>query len=392
MSPLRPPRPVDTDHELLVRAAFGNRAETLDSWQRWNARTGGVEHHDHASYRVIPLLYRHFDALGIDDPQLPLLKGVYRHTWYGNQRLASAFGHAIAALEGVGIVTLALGGIPLCQLHYEDMGARPIGDLSVAVHYEQAEVAIHTLAEMGWRCDPVVARRALAIDHAVLLVRSDGRRLGLHWRVLAPPGPDHEFWTRSAPFALREATTRALSPTDQLLQVMVGGGAPYEEPVGWICDARIILHRQRAALDWDALCDRAASHQVGARLLFGLEHLRTTFGVPVPTATLRALRDQPVPAAERLRRWALDRPITHGAEYVQLWNAWSRRRHEPRHRGQPGSFLQFLCDTWDLPTTSALAGRLGSKTLHLARTGTSSPMRREAATSSPISTERRPRN
>lgn len=68
----------------------------------------------------------------------------------------------------------------------------------------------------------------------------------------------------------------------------------------------------------------AASNQVGARLLVGLEHLWTTFGVPVPIATLRALRDQPVLAAERLNRWALDRPIQHGAEYVQLWNAWSR--------------------------------------------------------------------
>jgi len=177
---------------------------------------------------------------------------------------------------------------------------------------------------MGWRCDPVVVRRALAIDHAVLLVGSDGRCLGLHWRVLAPPGPDHACWTRSAPLALREATTWALSPTDQLLQVLVGDGAPYEEPVGWICDARTILHRQRASLDWDTLCDRAASNHVGARLLVGLEHLWTTFGVPVPIATLRALRDQPVLAAERLNRWALDRPIQHGAEYVQLWNAWSR--------------------------------------------------------------------
>jgi len=117
---------------------------------------------------------------------------------------------------------------------------------------------------MGWRCDPVVVRRALAIDHAVLLVGSDGRCLGLHWRVLAPPGPDHACWTRSAPLALREATTWALSPTDQLLQVLVGDGAPYEEPVGWICDARTILHRQRASLDWDTLCDRG-SQQPGRR-------------------------------------------------------------------------------------------------------------------------------
>jgi hypothetical protein len=62
---------------------------------------------------LLPLLYRNLDSLAIDDPALPQLKGVYRNSWYRNQRVFAAGREALERPRASSVERLVVGGLAL---------------------------------------------------------------------------------------------------------------------------------------------------------------------------------------------------------------------------------------------------------------------------------------
>src|SRR3990170_600967 len=133
---------------LLLQAAFfaGRRAE--HAWRQ--ARPGlDINHLPGDSIRLLPLVYRNLTALGIDDPELPRVKGLYRRTWYRNQLVIERAGATLQTLHDAGIATLVLKGVALVPLFYEDAGLRPMEDFDVLVPVEKAAAAAAVLKASG---------------------------------------------------------------------------------------------------------------------------------------------------------------------------------------------------------------------------------------------------
>ena len=151
----RPPSPHAPNEveRLLLRAALLDGDAAVEAWERTKHVAEDVKRVDKATYRLMPQLYRNLDSLGVEDPLMGTLKGVYRHSWYTNQRLFHAASETVRALESGGVETMIIKGAALSAVYYRDPGLRPMDDLDVVVRSDRIHDALALLAEAGWRSD-----------------------------------------------------------------------------------------------------------------------------------------------------------------------------------------------------------------------------------------------
>ncbi len=73
---------------LLLTASLRENDAALNAWHEWRSIVD-LQTVDRGSTRLLPLLWHNLVAMGVDDPLMPRLRGIYRHTWFSNQaRLA----------------------------------------------------------------------------------------------------------------------------------------------------------------------------------------------------------------------------------------------------------------------------------------------------------------
>jgi hypothetical protein len=283
------------------------------------------------------------------------LKGVYRHSWYCNQRLFHEAADTIRVLEAGGVETMVMKGAALSVLYYRDPGSRPMEDLDVVVRSERIHDALRLLAEAGWRSDhPAPLELRLRVEQATEVEDARGREVDLHWNPLFEGVPEDGFWERSRPATVGEAATRAMSATDELFCTIVHGLGWYPAPVGWISDSVTIF---RAAgpggIDWDALAERAEAWRLSARLDTALSLLAADYGVPVPPGVLERLRAADRPLAERAAHRALLRGRRRGLPVVLHWDRYGRLRTlgAPQARGGLAGYMRdaILWGSWLTP-------------------------------------------
>ena len=227
------PRP---DQLLLLRAALSDGDDALRAWARWSEQVG-LDAAERASQRLLPLVYANLRRLGADDPELPRLKGLYRHAWYRNQLLFRRVAEVVRRFREAGVETLVLKGIALSVLHYRDSGVRPMEDADVLVRPDRAAEAVGLLLASGWRPLEVVPAY-LEVKHAHPFEHEAGERLDLHWNALWEAAPDDDLWSAAVPLEVAGEPTLALDPTDQLLHVCVHGVQWDPTPaIRWVADA-----------------------------------------------------------------------------------------------------------------------------------------------------------
>ena len=141
---------LSAEQEILLRAALLQGESALAAWQQWTS-AADIDRLRPGSYRLLPLLYRNLSALGVDDPLMSKLKGIYRQTWYKNQLLLGQLAGLVRTFHQADIPTLLLGGAALSILHYHDLGARPVFKCALLVPAGQALQAVNLLARLGWR-------------------------------------------------------------------------------------------------------------------------------------------------------------------------------------------------------------------------------------------------
>jgi hypothetical protein len=99
----------DEVQELLLRAALLPGDRGAAAWAAVRPRID-VDHLPGELHRLIPLLSKALSNAGVDDPELPRLKGVYQFSWYRNQLLFAEGARLVDALEAAGLPTMLLRG------------------------------------------------------------------------------------------------------------------------------------------------------------------------------------------------------------------------------------------------------------------------------------------
>ena len=265
-------------------------------------------------FALLPQLYRSLEREGVRDPLMSKLKGVYRHTWYGNQLRLRDAAVVLGELNRRGIEPMLLKGAALTLLHYRDSGLRPMEDVDVLVRTHQWRAAVDALTDLGWTPRVSVTPRRVAASHAMEFADAHAQRIDLHWHLLPDscwPGADDEFWERASATALRGVRVSVLDATDQLLHTCAHGVKwEHVPPLRWIADAAMILGDPSVAIDWERLVRLADRLRLILPLRDALTHLESTLGLPVPRPVLAALQNASVSPAERWEYRLRTRPAS----------------------------------------------------------------------------------
>lgn len=362
------------EQESLLRAAVLEGDAARQAYREWAARVD-VDSLDYGSQRLLPLLYRNVQHLGLDSPHTGKFKGAYRRAFYQNAITLRNSVAVLRTLQGVGVGALVLKGVTMILLYYRDLGVRPMSDFDLLVHPEQARQAIQAVESTGWyrRSGPPFTEGFFTVHNSWPFRHPKGGELDLHWYLLEQscfPDADADLWQAAIPAQLEGYSIRVLNATDQLLHVCIHGAAWDIVPaLRWVADALAILRHSAERMDWNRLVMQAKKHCVVLPLHATLAYLRERFDAPVPEDALRELRVAPTTKQQRVEfRWRGSQPRLL-QPFLNVWFGYLRDRHarpenaRPQFLAFPG-FLQRWWGTahlWQVPLVgiSRLAGELG---------------------------------
>ena len=324
---------------LVLQAIFGPDRDALAAFGTWRDGVDLEGDIDGGVFRLLPLLYLRLAAMGVDDPLMRRLKGVYRRAWSDTHALFHATAPALEALHAAGIETLLLKGAPMVLLHYRQHGARPMADLDIAVRHRDLDAALHALAAAGWIPHGPISEAERRFRHARTFRGPAGQEMDLHWHMLFESGSDAAdapFWANRVPLVFQGIPTTALAPSLELVHILAHGLRPNREsPIRWVADALTLLRAPDATIDWAQVTGAAAELGLSRRIAAGLRYLRDLHGQGVPEAALRGLDSAPLGLAERLELAVVAprRPRLHVAVLDRLAmlaaEFWRLRRADP---------------------------------------------------------------
>jgi len=369
MTPAWQPSP---QQELLLEACVAEGAPAAAARKAWLGNTD-LQQLEGGSQRLLPLLAARTAPQEIDAGARVLIQGAYRKTWYQNQLLLAAAREMAARLSSDGIPVMLLKGAALSLEYYRDAGARPMGDLDLAVPTGQARQAVEHITRAGWtpEATPLTAtmtpgrrrdsgwvpglrplagfdERYFNVRHAHGFRHANGLGLDLHWHVFqgdCEPDADEETWRNAHPVTHRGSTFWIPAPEEHLLLLLAHGArwSPTSS-IRWVADAATLL-RACPDLDWDQFLAAAVRRRQTCAALDLLRYLGTRFGVAVPAEVVRELAEHPVtPKTRSAHRRSSSRPtpLTGVTELSYLHARYrALRRRSPG--ACPAGFFRFVC-------------------------------------------------
>ncbi|WP_234734742.1 nucleotidyltransferase domain-containing protein [Tellurirhabdus bombi] len=308
---------IKPEQMLLLKAALFSGPEALENWQLWK-EARNLSHFnktsetllpsifdtlDYESQRLMPLVYRNLEKT--NDPLIPGLRGIYRHTWIRNQRFMLKAQQVIKTLQTAGIDTIALKGIALSLRYYGDMGVRLMNDLDVLVPPDKAEKAIQLLQEqpLGFQRSKFDYRYR-RILHAMHMWDEEQTDMDLHWNLMvqhAYADADGPFWAARQPVTLADGSvTSVLSPTHQLFHNIVHGfGWAGKPAIRWVADSYAIYAKAKAAIDWHELLSLAERYRFIIPIQQGLGILEKDFHLVLPAEVRQRLNQMQLDTLEK---------------------------------------------------------------------------------------------
>ena len=291
----------DEIQQLLLRAALLPPPAGAAAWATARPRID-VDRLPGELHRLIPLLSKALAARGVEDPELPRLKGVYQYSWYRNQLLLADGAALVSALEAGGVPTMLLRGAAVAVAHYRDVGVRPMNDLDLLVPQDQVDRSRKVADAEGWW--PVNGTEPLERREAAATLRNyEGRVVRLHWQpsrnVSLPAAASEAFWRRSTAASVNRTATRAPGAADHLLLACIDGArANSGATLRWITDAVALI--RSPGVEWDVVVAEARRHRVSLLIGEALRYLSQALDVDVPRDVLAELAGTQTTGRDRL--------------------------------------------------------------------------------------------
>lgn len=280
--------------ELLIRAAILEGTAGWEAWENWR-READLDEIGDSSIRLFPLVYQRFREQLKGDPVAPIMKGVYRRTWYKNQMLLEQARKVVSALQQESIPSLMLKGIPLTLRYYRDQGVRPMQDVDIAVPFHTVNRAITILQKMGYRYREIRPLEHLReFTHGAEFFSGVMGRIDLHWNIiheLRTSEVDGLFWQSAEPLDLGGVQTLAPDAAYLLAHICLHAAWWAQYPTfKWIPDAIVILNQVPDRILWSSLLHLAQSPRLALPLKDSLGYLQERMSAPVPGRVLDALK------------------------------------------------------------------------------------------------------
>jgi len=293
----------DRRQQLLLRAALLEPDAAAAAWRQW-CDGGELDDVDSASFRLLPLVYRKLQDAAGDDPLLPRLQVVYRHTWFKNQVLFDAARALLARLAAAGIEAMLLKGAAMSLTHYRDPGLRFMHDLDVLVRPQHFLRAVEVLMDANW--GPTGAGpRVIATWHRRRFqhgasFRRDSTEIDLHSQLSRFTWQDDEdIWRHAQRIEWRGTPVYLPDTTVQFYHTCNHGVRWSYGKLSWIPDALAVLRGPAPGVDWERLLRIARHSRTICQLHHSLAYLRHAWDADIPAEVLAQLAAQPVSWVER---------------------------------------------------------------------------------------------
>lgn len=271
----------------MLQVALGPSEKAAGRWAALQPLDIGS--HPTGSFAVLPPLYERLASVAPDDPQLPLLHGTYRSTWYRNQLLLDRLARLLPLLSADGVDALVVGGAAAARRWYTSLGSRPFTALELIVPSGAGSNVRGACIAADWRpagSGPWHAR-FVGEGSAALVVYA-----GAPAPLAGPLGPERAYDVlrgRARELSAAEGGQLVLDPADELLRLAATGARTVLPPsCQWLVDAHRLLSSEEAP-PVEELIRRAREFRVLEPLRATVLYLAETLETPGIDRYVRAL-------------------------------------------------------------------------------------------------------
>ncbi|HEX4272324.1 MAG TPA: nucleotidyltransferase family protein [Rhizomicrobium sp.] len=348
---------------LVLEAALSPAEPALAAFRKWVGLIDLDAEFEYDTFRLLPLMYDNLRRHGVRHPLMARLKGIYRQTWYKNNKLFSDLAPVLEALHAAKIPVLLLKGVPLIEQYYRNIALRPMADIDVLVAPARAREAIELMTPFAYQRIAVPSPDFLKYRHAMGYWSPNNGEFDLHWHALYEcqgASADDFFWNRARPLRFAGLDSLAPDATGLLLHTVIHGFRwNPEPPIRWIPDALTILRTAGGEIDWDAMTDYANAEALNHRLRLPLQFLQQRFAAPIPDAVLTRLSRRRTSLVQRIENSCVlrDPRGLHANPLGHLWIVFADYCRFAR-KANPVSFAigftHYLRFRWELPGRLAI--------------------------------------
>ena len=339
----------------LLRALLLPDATGRNELEAWCRRVD-LQSVDTATHQLLPFLSRRLAALDISVPQSDLLRGVFRKTWYRNQRHFAALRSAGEVLQSNEIGWMVHGGFALAMGVYADLGLRMVDSACVVVRPADVDRAMDVLAGSGLvsvgRADMTRFGLAARFRH------TDGGEIDVGAFVFGPGWPgshDSGLWRRAVALEYDNVVTHALAPHDAVAEAATIGLAQPASNYCRLLDIAALARRADPEVSWADL----VSDYRGSVLAVPISETLGSWAELEPVAYPQALEAAQAIAPDlgQRARFSLHR---RGRRFARL-PAWYLRAGGSATTAPSTSFIPFVKAVYNVDTAGEAATKLAGR-------------------------------
>ncbi len=216
---------------------------------------------------VKPLVYSklktEFEQTAIPAAIRNNLHDAYLNTAVKNTLILHHAASILRDLKSKNIDAIGLKGIYLVENIYDNIAARPFGDIDFMVKKEDLQKTIGILKELGYAMTTYfeVADDNMDIKHVPPMFNADGLPVEIHWTILGENEPfsiaAKGLWERAIPANIAGVEVLSLSPEDLILHLCMHLSYQHHLKLGLrgLYDIAKVLEHNKGHVDWTKLVE-----------------------------------------------------------------------------------------------------------------------------------------
>jgi hypothetical protein len=273
-----------------------------------------------------------------------LLEAVERHRWalptnclglvreqalrirHSNRMMMSALPRIVGTLYPHDVQVVLLKGAALNLTQYDRPDLRPMSDLDLWVHPEDADRARKALEHSGYRRGAGLVRDDFfpRFHYEVEYLSNDTPpvRLDLHAQPFRPlryaqTVSSQTFWDRSQSIERDGMTVKVLADEEQFIHLATHSACHGHERLLWLYDMLRLLERAGDAFDWDRVVKQCGESRLTLPVRHALQAVENHWGPVCPDGVRTHLQSERVDWKDRLclsqAPRDADQPVAHVA-------------------------------------------------------------------------------
>ncbi len=270
------------------------------------------------AHGLAPLLYYHLHRIDhehrISQPIMDQLHNIYYSNLARNILLYDELRGILKSFKEKEIPVVALKGIALAELVYENVALRPMADVDLLVQKRNLPEVMKTLFKLGFEIQPQEKRVTIKYMNELHLVKRQENLhlpiliINIHWDLTAPVRfkgatkiNTQQMVLKARPGKVACSNILVMAPEDQILWVIYH--ATFQHPfIGLLqlCDVAELIKLKENELNWQILVKTSRNGRIATAVYYFLSLSRKLLEAPIPDWALKAL------APNLLKRSLLD--------------------------------------------------------------------------------------